>query len=116
MRYILPILVLVAGCAHAPPPQPVPPPTVTADDCNKAYDNLLNVALLEADEQFTPEQRPAAKMILDTLWRSDGHSERFFSVCLSQANIQQVTCMEHAPNLEGMSTCIRMFATKTSGK
>lgn len=118
MRYLLPILVLVAGCARsAPPPKAPPPPAkVTANDCNKAYDNLLDVALLEADEQFTPEQRPAAKMVLDTMWRADGHSETFFNVCLTVANFEQVSCMQHAPRLEGMSTCIRQFATKTNGK
>jgi hypothetical protein len=112
MRYLLPILALVVGCAHsAPPPKPAPPPPeVTVNDCNRAYNNLLRIALGLRDEQFTPEQIPQAKTLLDLMWQVDGHKEKFYSFCMDVPNVQQVTCMEHAPSLEGMTTCMRMFA------
>lgn len=116
MRYLLPVLVLVAGCAHAPPPTkaaPPSPPKVTAVDCSKAYDNLLGIALGERDEQFTPEQMPRAKVMLDLIWQVDGHKEKFFNFCMDVPNVQQITCIQHAPSLEGMTTCMRMFAPQT---
>ena len=103
------VLALV-GCTKAAPPPKVPV-AATPDDCNKVYDNLLTLAIQSSPDNYTPEQMPAARTVLDLIWRSDGHSELFFNSCLNTANNQQTDCMAQATSFEGMKFCAKLYET-----
>lgn len=112
-------LLSLAACAKtASAPAPKAPVAATPEDCNKVYDNLLTLAVKSSDEEFTPEQVPAAKTVLDLMWRADGHSELFFNSCLNTANNAQTDCMAKATSFEGLKWCAKLYDTskKTKGQ
>lgn len=112
MRYALVALVLLSvACAKSAPPPKVPV-AATPDDCNKVYDNLLTLAIKSGPDEYTPEQLPAAKVILDLMYRADGRSELFFNSCLKTANNAQTDCMATATSFEGVKLCAKLYETK----
>ena len=103
-------LSLVACAKSAPPPAvPKAPVAATPDDCNKVYDNLLGLAIRSSGEEYTEKQMPAAKTVLDLIWRADGHSEMFFNSCLATANTDQTDCMANATSFEGLKWCAKQY-------
>jgi hypothetical protein len=108
MRYLIPTLLFLAACAHKVP-APKVPVAASADDCNKVYNNLLTIAVQNSDQHFTQDELPAARTVLDLMWRVEGKSEKFFTSCMATANTDQTSCMATATSFEGLSTCAKLF-------
>jgi len=104
---------LLASCAAATPPPKPPPPHATADDCNKVLDNLIAISVrTNFGSNLDPLQQAVATAVVDSYYRENGVTERFFASCVATANTDQTKCMAEAPNLEAVRVCAKKYETK----
>ena len=85
----------------------------TPDECNAVYDNLLSIAVHDANLRFqlglAKKDDEEAKHQLDMIWRAEGKSEKFFISCQATANNEQTACMSHAETFDGVDACAKLL-------
>lgn len=108
----------LVACAHSVPPAKAPAPKATALDCDKVYNNLINIAVKDnfvsdADGgKLNDLQRMVAVAIVQQTFQESGATERFYNSCLNTANTDQTDCMAKAQTIDAVRLCAKTYETK----